>query len=555
MNVRFPNLIWIGAALAVLYWLIESAIHTFIFNSGTLAATLFGEHDPNEVWMRLLTSALFVAFGAIAERVVRTERHMKDDALRLNRLLQYVDRITHRTHRTTETTTASSAATQLEKQAEARIVSRSTTDENHRSDTIHLTDIAAGEDDYASLARLLQELSSFLDWRYNELYALLQLSHEINMGLLLDEVLEKAFESLRSVIPYTRMSVAMLEDNGAVLRARWARSDSPKMFLKRNYTGRLKGSSLQLILNSGEPRIINDLAAYFALHPQSDSTRLMVDEGIRSSLTCPLISMGKPIGFIFFSSNHTGVYKNAHVELFKLIAGHFSVVVEKSNLYQEVLREKAKSEALLLNVMPERIAARLRDGEEMIAETLTDTNVLFADIVHFTDFAGAHAPEVVVNVLQQLFVRFDQLCDEYGVEKIKTIGDAYMATCGPSGSPADGHVRHIASFALALIAAAREIHYPDGQEVLVRIGLNTGTVVAGVIGQKKFFYDMWGDTVNVASRMESTGEAGRIQVSEAVYTKLKNEYLFEPRGEIDVKGKGVMRTYFLVGEKGAALQN
>ena len=488
MKSRFPNLVWIGLALAAAYWLIESVIHTVIFHGGPLSETISGEHDTNEVWMRLIISGMFVAFGWIAERTVKAERHLREDAQRINRLLRFVDRLTQGLD--TKSTAAAPAPTMTP--SEPVPVAPEAMATRWIDGPAQVSNSTEGKDDIATLARLLQELSSHLDLRVKELYALLQLNHEINMGLLLDEVLEKAYGTLCSVIPYSRLSVALLEEDGQMLRARWVKSDHQTVVLQQGYTGMLKESSLTLLLISGEPRIINDLAAYFETHPHSDSTRLLVAEGIRSSLTCPLIATGKPIGFIFFASRIADVYRNAHVEVFKLIAGHFSVVVEKSNLYQEVLREKAKSEALLLNVMPARIVARLRRGEATIAETLTDTSVLFADIVQFTDFASRYEPAVVVQLLKQLFVSFDGLCDRFGIEKIKTIGDAYLAIGGRSGASVDGHERNIALFGLAMLRVAQEVRYPDGQPVRVRIGIHTGSVVAGVIGQKQFAYDFWG---------------------------------------------------------------
>ena len=223
------------------------------------------------------------------------------------------------------------------------------------------------------------------------------------MGLLFDEVLDKAYETLRLVLPYDRLSVALIDDDGEMARACWARSDNPEMMLRVGFAGPLEGSSLQGIISSGEPRIINDLAAYLEQHPDSESTRLMVAEGIRSSLTCPLISTGKPIGFMFFSSRTPDTYKDAHVEIFKLIAGHLSVVLEKSNLYQQILQEKEKSDRLLLNVVPARIAARLRAGEQPVVENFPEINIFFADIVDFTEFASRFSPESVVDFLREYF--------------------------------------------------------------------------------------------------------------------------------------------------------
>jgi class 3 adenylate cyclase len=277
----------------------------------------------------------------------------------------------------------------------------------------------------------------------------------------------------------------------------------------------------------------------------------MVEEGIRSSLTCPLASGGKPVGFMFFSSRRAETYRNVHVEVFKLIAGHLSLVVEKSKLYQQILREKENSERLLLNVIPARIAARLHAGEQPIAESLPAAGILFADLVDFTAFASRFAPERVLQTLQDIFLCLDRLCDVHGVEKIKTVGDEYMAISAQSPDAAE-NLGRLAAFALAATAAVGALSYPDGTPVRLRVGLHSGAAMAGVIGQKKFAYDIWGDAVNVASRMESHGEPGRIHVTESARGLLRDRFAFEDHGVVEVKGKGPMRTYFLTGRAPAA---
>jgi class 3 adenylate cyclase len=206
---------------------------------------------------------------------------------------------------------------------------------------------------------------------------------------------------------------------------------------------------------------------------------------------------------------------------------------------------------LLLNILPEPIADRLRSGEPLIADRHEDVSLLFADIVGFTGMSSAMDAAELVTTLNDVFSVFDGLVDGSGLEKVKTIGDAYMIVGGmPTWQP--DHLERMAVLALRL---ADEMVRTDAARRLgiqFRIGMHCGPVVAGVIGTKKFIYDVWGDTVNVASRMESTGEAGRIQVSGAVESRLRQRFELQPRGLIDVKGKGPMSTYFLVGE-GAAL--
>lgn len=192
-------------------------------------------------------------------------------------------------------------------------------------------------DDIDRLAGSMDRLARAVDQRFEEMQRLAQLTEQINAGLLLDEVLDYVYEQFRAVIPYNRIGFSLLEDRNRVLRARWARTDAPRVYIKRGYSAPMAGSSLQRVLDTGEPRILNDLEDYLRGHPASESTRLIVEEGMRSSLTCPLIAMKKPVGFMFFSSVQVGTYRDVHVDFFLRIARQLSVILEKSRLYQELL--------------------------------------------------------------------------------------------------------------------------------------------------------------------------------------------------------------------------
>ncbi len=210
--------------------------------------------------------------------------------------------------------------------------------------------------------------------------------------------------------------------------------------------------------------------------------------------------------------------------------------------------EQRRSEALLLNILPAPIAERLKEPDGIIADRLPDVSVLFADIVGFTTLSEQWPPERVVEMLNGLFTAFDELADSWDLEKIKTIGDAYMVAGGLQAwqpNPAAA----IAHMAFAMQREARRTPAAAGFALDLRIGISTGPVVAGIIGQRKFAYDMWGDTVNMASRMESTGTAGSIQVSGAAYEKLRGEFRFKRRERVLVKGKGEITTYILLGER------
>lgn len=205
-----------------------------------------------------------------------------------------------------------------------------------------------------------------------------------------------------------------------------------------------------------------------------------------------------------------------------------------------------ENERLLLNVLPGPVADRLRAGEAIIADRFDDVTLLFADIVEFTRLSSSLSPQELVRVLNDVFTVFDSLVDRYGLEKVKTIGDAYMVVGGMQDR-SDDHPARVAAMALDLAACVGGIPAAVRLGVTFRIGIHVGPVVAGVIGTKKFIYDVWGDTVNLASRMESLGIPGRIQVTHPVMERLNGAFDFEARGLIDVKGKGPTPTYFLIG--------
>ncbi|NEQ54446.1 MAG: adenylate/guanylate cyclase domain-containing protein [Leptolyngbya sp. SIO3F4] len=214
---------------------------------------------------------------------------------------------------------------------------------------------------------------------------------------------------------------------------------------------------------------------------------------------------------------------------------------------RQLLEAQEKSERLLLNILPRPIAEQLKQSSDIIAESFSEVTVLFADIVNFTQMTETQSATNVVDFLNQVFSRFDRLAERYGLEKIKTIGDAYMVAAGLP-QPQENHVAAVAAMAVDMQQTLAEFNAQTGQDISLRIGIHTGPVVAGVIGLKKFAYDLWGDTVNTASRMESHGVPNGIQISEATYQRLRESgeaYEFHPRGPIVIKGKGSMVTYLM----------
>ena len=216
--------------------------------------------------------------------------------------------------------------------------------------------------------------------------------------------------------------------------------------------------------------------------------------------------------------------------------------------------EQDKTERLLLNVLPRSIASRLKQGERTIAERYDDVTVLFADVVDFSSWAGRTDPEYLVSLLNDLFSRFDQLAGELGLEKIKTIGDSYLAVGGLPERRAD-HAGAVAHLALGMLGALGEFNRDRGVELSMRIGLNSGPVVAGIIGRRKFTYDLWGATVNVASRMQAAGVPDRIQVTSTTGSLLQGRFRLTPRGSVTCKGVGEVTTFLLDGIAGEAGEN
>ena len=237
---------------------------------------------------------------------------------------------------------------------------------------------------------------------------------------------------------------------------------------------------------------------------------------------------------------------------FGVLCRSFNLMIKSIRDNTELIEKKNReNEALLLNILPGEIADRLKGGENEIADSFADITVLFGDLVGFTVLSSNRSASEIVEMLNGLFSRFDEVASELRIEKIKTIGDCYMAVCGLPHRCSD-HAERIARMALRMLAETEKYGKDLGMNLQMRIGINSGPVIAGVIGKSKFIYDLWGDTVNLASRMESTGLAGGIQVTRGVYEQLQGSFQFECRGVIPVKGKGEIETWLLQGEVSTA---
>jgi adenylate cyclase len=223
-------------------------------------------------------------------------------------------------------------------------------------------------------------------------------------------------------------------------------------------------------------------------------------------------------------------------------------ITEQKQAEAELYQQRLQTEKLLLNVLPQSIAERLKQKQDTIADSFDQVTVMFADVVNFTPMAARISPTTLVNLLNQIFSSFDQLAEQYGLEKIKTIGDAYLVAAGVP-IPRPDHAFAVADMALAMQQVITQIKSDLGEPFQLRIGINTGAIVAGVIGKKKFTYDLWGNAVNLASRMQTQAEPGTIQLTATTYELLQAHYRLEERGSIEVKGIGQVATYRLQGKK------
>ncbi len=319
---------------------------------------------------------------------------------------------------------------------------------------------------------------------------------------------------------------------------------------------------------SKKPTWIENLPEWLAIHQPAETDaegepnllQRAAAAGVKSIFGFPLYNSSRHMGLALFFDQGDRAAETDYWPLAAMLGSHLGQFIQRKRTEAALRISQAETERLLLNILPEAVADQLRNNTEKsvagggsggattsnitIAEDFPEVTVMFADIVGFTALADKLPPLELVQSLNRIFSCFDQLTESYGLEKIKTIGDAYMVVGGLPEHRED-HADAIASMALDMQSSLGRLNQEQEQSFEIRIGIHTGPVVAGVIGLKKFAYDLWGDTVNVASRMESHGLPGQIQVSETTYTRLRDHYIFKPRGEIEVKGKGGMTTFFL----------
>jgi class 3 adenylate cyclase len=380
--------------------------------------------------------------------------------------------------------------------------------------------------------------------------------------------------------------LAKLAQEGAKLSDRFQLSDTPELMVlylelqssEKEYLSTRQVSKIQALYEAAQrlrkgisvsskldatvrAQTLKDLDAYESVAKEIVRLNEQIDSKIRKDVDEDTVKVSEKLSRVAKVEVERArleidaKIKTATVLLSAAVVGAVVVAILVAKQFFSALRalavEKKKSENLLLNILPAPIAQELKREERTIADSFSEVSVMFADLVGFTELAAQTEPIELVEILNVIFSEFDQLTEDYGLEKIKTIGDAYMVVGGlPAAKP--NHAEAIAAMALDMQARITEYCRDTGQSLSIRIGINTGPVIAGIIGTKKFIYDLWGDTVNIASRMESHGIPGCIQVTEATYQRLKKDYLFEERGPVQVKGRGEMNCYLLKGKKFSA---
>ncbi|MEG4996199.1 adenylate/guanylate cyclase domain-containing protein [Microcoleus sp. B4-D4] len=278
-------------------------------------------------------------------------------------------------------------------------------------------------------------------------------------------------------------------------------------------------------------------------------SQIAMDVGLKAAFGVPILADNQVLAILIFYQENNLECQPRLLELVSAVAMQLGSLIQRKQAEAALKLQQEQTEKLLLNILPKPIADRLQKEQKLIADHFDDVTVLFADLVGFTEFSAHKTPTQLVEILNAIFSEFDRLSELHGLEKIKTIGDAYMVV-GGLPTVREDHSEAIALLALEMQAALRSFNTKVGESFELRIGIHSGSVVAGIIGISKFSYDLWGDTVNVASRMESNGLPGKIQVTATTYERLKARFVFEERGEISVKGKGTMLTYWLIEEQG-----
>ncbi|MDV6236790.1 adenylate/guanylate cyclase domain-containing protein [Leptospira ellisii] len=413
----------------------------------------------------------------------------------------------------------------------------------------------------------LQDSNQRLVSSYQNLKQLSEIGQMITASLEPKIILTSVYENTRSMVSMDVLAFGILEEGKneikykfSLIEGRYTPAPSVDLLNEDNPSSFCYNRNQELITNDLEkdfPQYVSPIQKHFG-------------EKSNSVVYLPLKVEERFVGILTIQSYGKDAFNENQLSILRTLANYVAIGVDNADAYKTLSKrnrelkdslekinvlneglekERQKSESLLLNILPKSIAERLKGGEGVIADYIPTSTVLFADIVGFSKLSTQiPTPNQLVEILNQIFTCFDDIASKYKLEKIKTIGDCYMMA-GGIPNPTPDHAEKIALAGIEMIAGLKDLQKSWKYEFNIRIGIHTGDVVAGVIGKNKFVYDLWGDSVNTASRMESHGQPGKINCSEATYNALKDLFEFEDRGIIEVKGKGPMRTFFLLGRK------
>jgi class 3 adenylate cyclase len=427
-----------------------------------------------------------------------------------------------------------------------------------------------GDSNQRRLIRTQNELQATnlkLELTYNNLKSLSQLGQTLTSSLDTKEIILTINQHIQGIMDSEIITIGMYEEEKDIIKYK---------FLVKNHKFTPSLASETLKEDNFSSRCITKKKEVIILDLETEypnfveNSQKLWDEILLSQVYIPLQVEDRVIGIFSVQSYNKDAYNINQLSILRTMASYIAIAIDNADAYKELSKknkqlkeqmdkvkilndklgiEMDKSETLLLNILPKSIAERLKKGENIISDYFEEASVLFADIAGFTKMSSKmSSQEKLVDILNEIFTNFDRVTNKYELEKIKTIGDCYMVA-GGIPVPNEEHLIRITEASLEMIDAFNKIQRELQIDIALRIGINAGPIVAGVIGKNKFVYDLWGDTVNIASRMESNGMIGRVNCSDYVFQKLNHKYIFEYRGELEVKGKGPMKMYFLEGKK------
>jgi len=360
--------------------------------------------------------------------------------------------------------------------------------------------------------------------------ALGEVSAALNSTLELDDVLDLILDRVARVVPFSTGTIMMLDDEYAeVVRAKGF--EMPIVGLRLLLS---EVRNLERVMTTGEPSLLNDTRS------SPDWTPSPATEHIRSNMSAAIEADGQVVGAISIDSDQRDSFTAELLDRLKAFADHTGTAVRNARLYQESQTARRQSDQLLRAILPDEIAGELKANGRVRARRHEDVAVLFADIVGFTEYCDTHDPEDVLEALTEITERFEDIAEQHGLEKLKTIGDSFMAAAGLL-EPAPNPDLQCVKAGLDMIEACRDLS--SGWSV--RVGVHSGELVSGVLGTKKFLFDVWGDTVNTASRVESNGVPGQVSVSRTSWNRISHACRGRSRGNVAVKGKGEMEMFLV----------